>query len=89
MHLCPSCQSECDCPRIPCEHLCPAKLADDRLPPVQFVECERCGHDRSEHHSANLTDGVFVGRYLLICPDVIFLAEGYDVDGTKLMKRRK
>lgn len=58
------------------------------LPPVQFVTCERCGHDRAEHHSANLTDGAFVGLYLLICPTATFMAKGYDVSGVKIVKER-
>lgn len=52
--------------------------------PLPPVTCERCGHDAAEHHSANLTDGAFVGKYLLICPNVVFTAKGYDVDGSRL-----
>lgn len=55
-----------------------------KLPPPKFVTCDRCGHDRAEHHSANLTDGAFVGKYLLICPTALFKAKGYDFDGRKL-----
>ena len=51
------------------------------LPPMQFVCCENCGHDRAEHHGANLSDGPFVGKYLQICPTAVFKAKGYDVDG--------
>ena len=56
-------------------------MAINKLPPEQFVKCGHCGHDRAEHHSANLTDGAFVGKYLLICPTSVFRAKGYDVDG--------
>lgn len=56
-------------------------MARTTLPPPQFVKCDNCGHDRSEHHSANLTDGAFVGKYLLICPTVVFRHKGHDVDG--------
>ena len=58
-----------------------------RLPPEQHVRCERCGHDRAEHHWANITDGVIVGKYLLICPTAVFRAKGYDVDGKKFHGR--
>lgn len=57
------------------------------LPPAQYLKCERCGHDRAEHHDANLTDGAFVGKYLLICPVAVFKAKGYDVDGLPFKKR--
>jgi hypothetical protein len=56
------------------------------LPPVQFVKCERCGHDRTEHHAANLSDGPFVGLFLLICPTSVFKAKGYDVFGKPFEK---
>jgi hypothetical protein len=49
-----------------------------KLPEPQFVKCERCGHDRSEHLGANLSDGPFVGVYLSLCPTVIFKAKGHD-----------
>ncbi len=52
-----------------------------KLPPVQYLLCERCGHDRAEHHAANLTDGPFVGAYLLVCPTAVFKAKGHDVFG--------
>lgn len=52
-----------------------------KLPPPKPLICERCGHDRAEHYSANLTDGAFVGKYLLICPTSLFKAQDYDVDG--------
>ena len=55
-----------------------------KLPPEQHITCEWCGMVRAEHHPANLTDGVIVGKYLLICPTVIFKAKGYDVDGSPL-----
>ena len=59
------------------------------LPPEQHVKCERCGHDRAEHHHANLSDGVIVGRYLLICPTAVFKAEGYDVDGSPYPSKKR
>lgn len=52
-----------------------------KLPPPQFVKCDRCGMDRAEHYNANLSDGQFIGKYLLICPTAVFRAKGYDVDG--------
>ena len=52
-----------------------------KLPPVVFVKCENCGRDRAEHHNANLSDGQFVGKYLLICPTVIFKHKAHDTDG--------
>jgi hypothetical protein len=55
-----------------------------QIPPIQLVKCERCGQDRAEHYSANLSDGPFVGKYLLICPTSVFKAQGYDVDGRPL-----
>ena len=57
-----------------------------KLPPPQYLKCERCGHDRAELHHANLTDGAYVGKYLLICPTAIFKAKGHDVDGSKWRK---
>jgi hypothetical protein len=57
------------------------------LPLPQFVKCEQCGHDRAEHYHANLSDGQFVGKYLLICPTVIFKHKGLDVDGLPPRKR--
>ncbi len=57
-----------------------------KLPPPQFLKCERCGHDRAEHEAANLADGQFVGRFLLICPTAVFKAKGYDQFGTKYEK---
>lgn len=59
------------------------------LPEPQFVRCDSCGHDRSEHHSANLTDGAFVGKYLLICPTAVFRVKGYDVSGVKYSTKVK
>ncbi len=34
----------------------------------------RCGYRKGDHKAANLTDGAFVGEYLLICPTAVFLA---------------
>ncbi len=51
------------------------------LPPPQPLICEHCGRDRAEHFLANLTDGAFVGLYLLICPTAVFRAEGHDQAG--------
>ena len=59
-----------------------------RLPPVQFLKCEQCGHDRAEHEHANLADGPFVGRYLLICPTAVFKAAGHDQAGRALNASR-
>lgn len=61
----------------------------NKLPPEQHIRCERCGHDRAEHHCANLSDGQFVGKYLLICPTVVFTAKGYDVDGAPFVRGAK
>ncbi len=62
------------------------------LPEPQFVRCERCGNDRSLHKAANLTDGAFVGEYLLICPTSVFKAEPIDTsaleDKAKSQARR-
>lgn len=52
-----------------------------KLPPAQHLKCEHCGRDRAEHHVANLTDGAFVGKYLLICPTAVFKAKGHDEFG--------
>lgn len=52
-----------------------------KLPPPVTVICENCGRDRAEHHHANLSDGPFVGKYLLICPTVIFKHKDHDTDG--------
>lgn len=60
-----------------------------KLPPIEIVVCRRCGYDRAEHHSANLTDGQFVGKYLLICPTAIFQAKGYDVDGVPFVREKR
>lgn len=59
------------------------------LPPPQFLECENCGRDRAEHHHANLSDGPFVGKYILICPTVVFKHEGYDTDGQAFADKAK
>ena len=59
------------------------------LPPEQWCKCERCGHDRAEHYHANLSDGAFVGKYLLICPTAVFKAEGFDVDGKPFKRDKK
>lgn len=59
------------------------------LPPEQLLTCERCGRDRSEHEHANLSDGAFVGRYLLICPTSIFVAKGYDQCGRLRSRKRR
>jgi hypothetical protein len=61
-------------------------MSSKPLPPEQPLKCERCGHDRAEHHAANLTDGAFVGAYLLICPTATFWAKGYDQFGRKWEK---
>ena len=53
----------------------------NKLPPVQLVMCERCGHDRAEHQLANLADGPFTGLYLMVCPTALFKAKGYNVSG--------
>lgn len=63
-------------------------MTKTKLPPPQFVRCEHCDHDRSEHYHANLTDGPFVGKYLLICPTSIFRAKGYDLDGMPFKKEK-
>jgi hypothetical protein len=47
-------------------------MSREKLPRPQFQRCKYCGLDRSVHAAANLTDGDFVGKYLLICPKVIF-----------------
>lgn len=52
-----------------------------KLPPEQHLTCERCGHDRAEHHAANLTDGNFVGVFILICPTAVFKAKCHDIFG--------
>lgn len=39
-------------------------------------KCGRCGLSLAEHVSANLTDGAFVGKYLTICPTVLFKPTG-------------
>lgn len=57
-------------------------------PPEQPVRCDQCGRDRAEHHCANLTDGAFVGRYLLACPTAIFWARGYDIDGRPFKRQQ-
>mgnify|MGYP001591940753 CR=1 FL=1 len=62
--------------RVPCS-----------LPPEQHVTCEQCGHDRALHHSANLSDGPFVGKYLLICPTAVFKHKDFDVDGLPFTQR--
>lgn len=59
------------------------------MPPGQYIRCERCGYDRSLHYNANLSDGQWVGKYLLICPTAIFQAKGYDVDGAKLIRGKR
>jgi hypothetical protein len=48
------------------------KARESNLPPEPFHKCVNCGFDKSKHESANLTDGAFVGKYLLICPTVMF-----------------
>jgi len=53
----------------------------NELPPEQWLRCKRCGHDRAEHHAANLSDGNLVGAFLLICPTAVFQADGHDVFG--------
>ena len=55
--------------------------------PEQHVTCEQCGHDRSEHHQANLSDGPLVVMYLLICPTGVFKAKDHDVDGRHVSYR--
>jgi hypothetical protein len=47
------------------------------------VRCEHCGHAMQAHYAVNLTDGVAVGRYWLICPTAVFRAPGYRADGTQ------
>lgn len=61
----------------------------DKLPPTVFVRCENCGRDRAEHYHANLSDGPFVGKYLLICPTVIFKSKGHDIDGIPFSDKGK
>lgn len=59
-----------------------------QLPPPQPLICERCGHDRAEHHMANVADGPFVGKYFLVCPTATFKAKGYDNDGMAWKDKR-
>ena len=58
----------------------------NELPPPQALPCERCGHDRAEHQAANLSDGPFVGLYLLICPTALFKAKNHDEFGRPFKK---
>ncbi len=52
-----------------------------KLPSEQFVKCDNCGHDRSEHYAANLSDGNLIGQYFLVCPTTVFRAKGYNQFG--------
>lgn len=56
--------------------------------PTLIVNCERCGRNRADHHVANLTDGVVIGRYVLICPTAVFTAKGYDTSGEPIKKEQ-
>jgi hypothetical protein len=59
------------------------------LPPEVFLKCENCGEDRSLHFAANLTDGNFIGQYLLICPKNIFKAKDYNQFGIPYSQEKK
>lgn len=45
--------------------------------------CEHCGYPQSQHKGANLTDGAFVGEYLLICPLALFHVEPKDASAAE------
>ena len=61
-------------------------MTQKELPPVQSLRCDHCGYDRAEHHAANLSEGQFVGLYLLICPTAVFKAKGHDQFGRQYEK---
>jgi hypothetical protein len=47
-------------------------MSDDQLPGADL--CQNCGYMLALHVTANLSDGAFVGQYLIICPTALFLS---------------